>query len=151
MCQIKMAPLHPRFQSLLSPLSKIKVIQIIFFKKKNPSRWREDFATCTFVIYKYLHWCALLKRNSKLSSRAVQYHEQYSLQCHVISFCRGGRSRLVLTVSTSHSIPVLIPSLEKDTPKLSGEKAWFTSYFFHRRPSSMWVVMYHLRFWEELL
>ena len=48
---------------------------------------------------------------------------QPSLQRHVISFCRGGRSRLVLTVSTSHSIPVLIPSLEKDTRKLSDKKA----------------------------
>ena len=43
MCQIKMAPLHPRFQFLLSPLSKITVIQIIFFKKKKPFQMKRGF------------------------------------------------------------------------------------------------------------
>ena len=54
MCQIKMASLNPRFQSLMYSLSKITAIQIIFFKKKTlPDE--EDFAICTFVIYKYVY------------------------------------------------------------------------------------------------
>ena len=57
------------------------------FQEKNPSRWREDFAICTFVIYKYVHWCALFKRNSKLSSPAqftrssVSWPVQSSVSC----------------------------------------------------------------------
>ena len=122
-----MASLQPRFQSLLSPLSKITVIQIIFFMKKtlpDEERILPFVHLLSTSMYTDAHFLKEIQSSvPRLSSRAVQYHDQYSLQCHVISFCRGGRSRLVLTVSTSHSIPVLIPSLEKDTPKLSGEKA----------------------------
>ena len=49
-----MTSLNPRFQSLMHSLSKITVIQIIIFKKKTlPDE--EDFAICTFVIYKYVY------------------------------------------------------------------------------------------------
>ena len=57
MCQIKMASLNPRFQSLMHSLSKITVIQIIIFKKKTlPDE--EDFAILYIC---YLQVCILMR------------------------------------------------------------------------------------------
>jgi len=48
-----------------------------------------------------------------------------------MSFCRGGRSRLLFTDWTSHSIPVLIPSLANKKEKViltTGSFTWLNLY-----------------------
>lgn len=51
-----------------------------------------------------------------------------------MSFCRGGRSRLFLTDCTSHSIPVLIPSLGNKRKKKFLTKDYpLPGLFMHRK------------------
>lgn len=55
-----------------------------------------------------------------------------------MSFCRGGRSRLFLTDCTSHSIPVLIPSLgNKRKKKFLSKDYPLTGLFMHGKKNEM--------------